>query len=710
MVSIFNTTQKKVSYKTLLFLGTILSLFLLSTSFTYAIGPDIKQFFFETCISIGGFFAGLGGILFDIAIRSVVLEMGNWFVHEGIGAVVTSIWTMIRDLFNILFIFSLVYIGLRTILDSDDSRTKKMLGMLIAAALLINFSLYIAKVVVDVSNFTAIEIHKTATKGISGSYGIINKNSDGTDAGGFTTADKSIAGAYMDVLNISTWIQDNNGDGPNVVVYSLFAMFFLMFLGFVLLYGGIMLIARFIAIIFYLIFSPFMFLGWVLPQFQSYATKWWKGFLGYSFFAPVYIFMLYIGLYALQQIQNGLVGEANYSRAFGDGGFSVSNFDVFLMYAIGVGFLIGATKVASAMSNGGAAIGMNMADKFSQKFTTGIGARIGLGAAASTGGFAYRQTGGRLGKGLQNVSEAREKRTGKSSMFTRGLRAGGESMQSKKIAGATSYKEKNEAIKTGHTRASRAAKVHEYTNTLTLDDSTAENRAKKQEAFANMSDPQLIEIAKTSSGRKLIKDNAQMLSSNQMQAISKSDDINDTDTGSIGAAHQTKMKVHVSSNGGVGKASSDQLNSLGIDELSLPKNAVNLTDDKIDKLKLVDEHKRTLKQARETALLSVVHTGTPVGGKSIADLAKMSPSKVAELPDKVFYAPNAAALPYVKSFLKGLSFNALEEVGRKKNSEVARQIRGILASEASAGAPANSYERELYNWLNIDRIGKKFGR
>jgi len=375
MVRIQNTTHKKFFRTSIIFVCVSLLLFFLSTSFAYAnpldvIASGINSMVYTISAGIGGYIAGLGGVLLDMSTDQMVLRMGYWFTKGGIGAVVTSIWTMIRDLFNILFIFSLVYIGLRTILYSDDSGTKKMLGMLIAAALLINFSLYIAKVVVDVSNFTAVQVYETATKGIS-----VEDDTTGYQIiGTFITGDSSISGAYMQVLNISSWFGKHNSlaSSGNIFVYSIFMMLFLGFLGFVFAYGALMLVTRFIAIIFYLMFSPLMFLGWVLPQFQSISTKWWKGFIAWCFYAPVYIFMLYVGLYALQQMQGTFPG--NFVDGFTeDGGFSVSTMQVFLFYIIGVGFLIGAMRVASIMSQGGAAVGMGAADKLTRRVTTGMG-------------------------------------------------------------------------------------------------------------------------------------------------------------------------------------------------------------------------------------------------------------------------------------------------------------------------------------------------
>ena len=203
--------------------------FTLNTSFAFAQSEEVDNWMVNIGLSIGGFFAGLGGMLFDKSINALVLQMGDIFLNQGLGTVVNSIWTVIRDLFNIVFIFTLVYIGLRTIWDADDSRTKKLLGGLIAAALLINFSLYIAKVVVDISNYTAVTIYSIATSGITGNFGIKG------DYYSYISGNNSISGAFMQVLNVPSWFAEKS-DSP--FLYGVMVLLFLMFLGFVLAYGA----------------------------------------------------------------------------------------------------------------------------------------------------------------------------------------------------------------------------------------------------------------------------------------------------------------------------------------------------------------------------------------------------------------------------------------------------------------------------------------
>jgi len=104
----------------------------------------------------------LGGELLDLSVQKVVLGMGDLIKNQdagGLNTVIESSWKTVRDAANIVFIFGFVWIGIRTILDYGAANTKKFLASLIIAALLINFSLFFARALVDLSNILAVEIY-----------------------------------------------------------------------------------------------------------------------------------------------------------------------------------------------------------------------------------------------------------------------------------------------------------------------------------------------------------------------------------------------------------------------------------------------------------------------------------------------------------------------------------------------------------------------
>lgn len=83
------------------------------------------------------------GIGFSIDSKSYPVG-GHSFVTDG--------WRIMRDIANILFIFILVFVAIGTILGQDN---KKLIARVILVALIINFSLFLTKIVVDFGNITA---------------------------------------------------------------------------------------------------------------------------------------------------------------------------------------------------------------------------------------------------------------------------------------------------------------------------------------------------------------------------------------------------------------------------------------------------------------------------------------------------------------------------------------------------------------------------
>jgi hypothetical protein len=121
----------------------------------------IAWLFYKLATGVGGIISGLGALMLDLSIQLTVIEMGTLLgPGSELGKNVQALWKTVRDIINILFIFGFIYIGIKTILDSQKSETRRTLGMLIVAALIINFSLYITEVVIDFSNIAATQVYQ----------------------------------------------------------------------------------------------------------------------------------------------------------------------------------------------------------------------------------------------------------------------------------------------------------------------------------------------------------------------------------------------------------------------------------------------------------------------------------------------------------------------------------------------------------------------
>ena len=505
------------------------------------------QWIYTTAVGLGGWIAGWGGGIFDGAINEVVLRMGCWFVQSktcndpvtgvnitangSVGYVVNTLWKVVRDMFNIVFIFALILIGLRTILNADDAGAQKALGSLIAAALLINFSLYITKTIVDVSNFTAVKIYDTATSGIQGTYSFsVTQNTGSTNnaTAKYTAGSKSLSAAYMQELMISSWFTGNTLEKVGqIVVFSIVILFFSIILGLTLAWGGIMLIIRFVALIMYMIFSPAMFIGWVLPQFKPYAKKWWGGFLKYAFFAPAYIFMLYLGLFALSQIQRSFAGSGqSYAAAFGTD-WSPGTFSIFVFYAIGLGFLIGATKVASSIGVAGSTTAMNSVIGTSNWLRGRVASSVAGGSAAWIG-QKWDTLNGRRGPRSRTGIYLRNKLS---------------SVESNKMGGYTSYKQREDERKAERKRHAASAKDVKTNDTLTQSTITDENEFRT--TLRKGKPEQVVAAVRTGSGVANIEAHVGALSDANYKAIMDSPEVAKETKDRVKAARTQELRRNI---------------------------------------------------------------------------------------------------------------------------------------------------------------------
>ena len=101
--------------------------------------------------TIPAFFLGLAASTFNLIISltlSSTLYTNSTFIPEA--------WGVVRDLSNLFFILILLYIGIKMILGLGGHDVKKMVVQVIIMALLINFSMFFSKIIIDSANILAL--------------------------------------------------------------------------------------------------------------------------------------------------------------------------------------------------------------------------------------------------------------------------------------------------------------------------------------------------------------------------------------------------------------------------------------------------------------------------------------------------------------------------------------------------------------------------
>ncbi len=341
--------------------------------------------------SISGLIIGIVGYvlyitvsLFNAAIEHFILGMGYW-IQGPLAQSVDLIWSIVRDLVNLTFIFGLVYVGFRTILNVG-SDTKKMLTSIIMGALLVNFSLFISKVVIDVSNVTAIQIYNNMG---------IGENAQGTNLAGLNAGEAFMA--QMGLIRLIAVPDPNhkdsmvkkvggwNTDGDAMIPFVIGIAIFVIAASFVFAAAALLIAIRFGVLLIIMMLSPIAFAASVFPALESWSKKWWKTLFEQAFFAPALFFMLYL---TMKVAEGYTAATQNFDGVFVGNG-AQKGFTTAAFFCLTIVLMVASLIVAKQMGAYGA------------NFSTRMGARLAAGTVGALG----RNTIGRLGN-ITNNSEA----------------------------------------------------------------------------------------------------------------------------------------------------------------------------------------------------------------------------------------------------------------------------------------------------------------
>jgi hypothetical protein len=654
-----------------------------------AIGEGIAAVIYPIALGLGGLFIGIAGLGLDMSIKYLIVGMGGMLNNE-LGVGISHIWVMIRDIFNIFFIFSFIFLGIKTILNSDDSSTRRGIINIIIAGLFINFSLLIALTIIDFSNIAATQIYQL----------ILNSAGMTATAGGgpeFLTffGKNTISGAFMDVASVGSWLTPGYPagiEGFNKVLYSLMMMVFFMITAIIFVFATYHIIYRFVALCIYLILSPVLFIGLILPNFKGYSDKWLKGLLKQSFYAPAFLFMLYISLVVLSRLKGmaSLSGDPNvgYTTMFEGKGMTSDSFAIFLLFALSIGFIYASVKVGDMMGIAGAKTAVGAVDAVKN-----WGQRTAyrpIGAAFNRWGVGNID---RLNQLAESEKGTPGRRRALAARALMGGREGSENIrtQTEKLANYGGREAREKAEKALIQRATRGEAVRKIEDAIKGGSVQA-----MQRAVRDASNAQLLEIAESKEGKEALISVSGSLSASQVKALTESDKLTDDFKKRLKEKREEQVLSRVGTD--YANANKADLTALGPDRLADPAVAVNLSEKQIDALDFADIDKANIKTAREGALVAIVG-GATIGGLTVNDLLNKKPEFIADLPKGVFT---------VASFTRELPIAALEEIYRKHNKVTQGVIRTEL--ESIAHGPYSTRQEALYNFFEYDRIGKNFGQ
>ncbi len=328
---------------------------------------------------IATIFAGIAGIaaiclgwaasFFNFAMLVTVYQFANFFGNsDGLRLA----WGILRDLANILLLFGFIFIGVTTILDVDSPVSKKTLPMLIIVAILLNFSLFVAEAVVDMSNAVASTFYAQA-----GDADCSKTEND------LACANLGIAGKVMEISGIvpifdvgdqvsTIWSDDGGPPVMKAVIHFGLLVLIIVMIG-TFLAGAFILVSRAITLVFLFITAPIGFAGLAIPVLHKYAEDWWKKLIDNAIFAPVYVLFMLISIKLIEGVRNSFLPQGGapqsiYTILTESNPLSIGG--IFILFALVAGFM-GASLIWAKQS------GVMFADKAADGALKWIGNTVG---------------------------------------------------------------------------------------------------------------------------------------------------------------------------------------------------------------------------------------------------------------------------------------------------------------------------------------------
>jgi hypothetical protein len=330
----------------------------------------------------------LGIIIFVIAFfLGLAININVDLLSPSSNVAVAVGWNIFRVLANLGFVLGVIIVAIATILRIKSYSSQQILWKLIAAALLVNFSLVIAGSILNISDSLSSYFLKALTGyGISrdnllndwtvvkeGKATISSDNSkmiDGiassvTDFSGSATIvspekppdedNKSwLAKIWEKAKNAAKDVVDAIAPSIGQLIAMQINIITLMIIAASLatLFG--LVFVRYFYITALLILSPIVWLMWVFPFGQRWWKEWWNHFLKWTFMLPLNLFFLWFAIKMMSGVKvsvmkisrESLENASNLREFFLGGGFSLS---AIMGSLIAAAFIVMGMKLAQSI-------------------------------------------------------------------------------------------------------------------------------------------------------------------------------------------------------------------------------------------------------------------------------------------------------------------------------------------------------------------------
>ncbi len=377
---------------------------------TFATVKFASEYFFQgiftAILTVMSWLLWLSGQLLNYVLYYTVIQMKT---NLGDLTGINTAWKIIRDLMNIAFIFMLVYEGIMLIIgQGSTTQIKKFIIGIVMAALLINFSLFFSKIIIDASNVVTVGFYNN----------ILGTNAKASDVFGL---DYGLSNPIVKSLGLTT-LYKADGDatfGKSAGLSGIFIMGFgsgllILIASFVFFAISILFIVRYVALLILLMLSPIAYMGMALPFMNYYSKQWWESFKAQLLFGPIFMIMMWVIL--------TLMKSKGFINITSDTGFTdlitssgkapaPSSFNLILNYVVIIGLLIAALVIAKSTAKKGS----SLIGDFTKRVSAFAGGVVAGGTARIS-----RNTVGRAGNAISNSGYLKDKEVS-GNLFTKNL-------------------------------------------------------------------------------------------------------------------------------------------------------------------------------------------------------------------------------------------------------------------------------------------------
>jgi MFS family permease len=328
---------------------------------TSIVGFLFSGLIFLYSLVVGLFISLASGLLGIVMVINFELTQPSSNLAVAVG------WNIFRVLANLGFVLGIVIIAIATILRIKSYSYQQILWKLIAAALLVNFSLVIAGGILEISDSLSFYF----LEGISGKYYSRSNNlaeniRQGTVSISITDNQiiQTLMGDIVDFFTPGGLLQSDPPEenkitiwkiitstlvGPRVVdllTANINLVVLLIILATLLVLTGLIFV-RYFYITALLIVSPIVWLMWVFPFGQRWWKEWWNHFLKWTFMLPLNLFFLWFAIKQMIGLRDATKALANTvgSQIF----TGYTKFSQVIGSLIAVGFIVLGMKLSQSI-------------------------------------------------------------------------------------------------------------------------------------------------------------------------------------------------------------------------------------------------------------------------------------------------------------------------------------------------------------------------